>query len=167
MDVSTVIKCVLIVLLIFAGYYVVTGSSSSRSANKRNLREGFSFGSSSSSSSSSSSPSSSSGDTPGVTAASSTEVVTTNTKNMLNMLQTDTNRDAYEGLIEIMDAWTQAKVLASLNAVAAQMIADSSDQNAMMSPPSDQTVALMNGINTMMQFQTAVVPHAFKTLDNS
>jgi len=159
MDVSTVIKCVLIVLLIFAGYYVVTGSS--RSANKRNLREGFSFGSSSSS------PSSSSGDTPGVTAASSTEVVTTNTKNMLNMLQTDTNRDAYEGLIEIMDAWTQAKVLASLNAVAAQMIADSSDQNAMMSPPSDQTVALMNGINTMMQFQTAVVPHAFKTLDNS
>ena len=163
MDVSTVIKCVLIVLLIFAGYYVVTGSS--RSANKRNLREGFSFGSSSSSSSSS--PSSSSGDTPGVTAASSTEVVTTNTKNMLNMLQTDTNRDAYEGLIEIMDAWTQAKVLASLNAVAAQMIADSSDQNAMMSPPSDQTVALMNGINTMMQFQTAVVPHAFKTLDNS
>jgi hypothetical protein len=167
MDVSTVIKCVLIVLLIFAGYYVVTGISSSRSANKRNLREGFSFGSSSSSSSSSSSPSSSSGDTPGVTAASSTEVVTTNTKNMLNMLQTDTNRDAYEGLIEIMDAWTQAKVLASLNAVAAQMIADSSDQNAMMSPPSDQTVALMNGINTMMQFQTAVVPHAFKTLDNS
>lgn len=165
MDVSTVIKCVLIVLLIFAGYYVVTGNS--RSANKRNLREGFSFGSSSSSSSSSSSPSSSSGDTPGVTAASSTEVVTTNTKNMLNMLQTDTNRDAYEGLIEIMDAWTQAKVLASLNAVAAQMIADSSDQNAMMSPPSDQTVALMNGINTMMQFQTAVVPHAFKTLDNS
>ena len=165
MDVSTVIKCVLIVLLIFAGYYVVTGSS--RSANKRNLREGFSFGSSSSSSSSSSSPSSSSGDTPGVTAASSTEVVTTNTKNMLNMLQTDTNRDAYEGLIEIMDVWTQAKVLASLNAVAAQMIADSSDQNAMMSPPSDQTVALMNGINTMMQFQTAVVPHAFKTLDNS
>ena len=165
MDVSTVIKCVLIVLLIFAGYYVVTGSS--RSANKRNLREGFSFGSSSSSSSSSSSPSSSSGDTPGVTAASSTEVVTTNTKNMLNMLQTDTNRDAYEGLIEIMDAWTQAKVLASLNAVAAQMIADSSDQNAMRSPPSDQTVALMNGINTMMQFQTAVVPHAFKTLDNS
>lgn len=169
MDVSTVIKCVLIVLLIFAGYYVVTGNSSSRSANKRNIREGFSFGSSSSSSdsSSSSSPSSSSGDTPGVTAASSTEVVTTNTKNMLNMLQTDTNRDAYEGLIEIMDAWTQAKVLASLNAVAAQMIADSSDQNAMMSPPSDQTVALMNGINTMMQFQTAVVPHAFKTLDNS
>ncbi len=163
MDVSTVIKCVLIVLLIFAGYYVVIGSS--RSANKRNLREGFSFGSSSSSSSSS--PSSSSGDTPGVTAASSTDVVTTNTKNMLNMLQTDTNREAYEGLIEIMDAWTQAKVLASLNAVAAQMIADSSDQNAMMSPPSDQTVALMNGINTMMQFQTAVVPHAFKTLDNS
>ena len=163
MDISTVIKCVLIVLLIFAGYYVVIGSS--RSANKRNLREGFSFGSSSSSSSSS--PSSSSGDTPGVTAASSTDVVTTNTKNMLNMLQTDTNRDAYEGLIEIMDAWTQAKVLASLNAVAAQMIADSSDQNAMMSPPSDQTVALMNGINTMMQFQTAVVPHAFKTLDNS
>jgi hypothetical protein len=86
---------------------------------------------------------------------------------MLNMLQTDTNRDAYEGLIEIMDAWTQAKVLASLNAVAAQMIADSSDQKAMMSPPSDKTVALMNGINTMMKFQTEVVPHAFKTLDSS
>ena len=154
MDVSTVIKCVLIALLVFAGYYVVTRSSIS--ANKR---EGFSLGSNNTASSS--------GDTPGVTAASSTEVVTTNTKNMLNMLQTDTNRDAYEGLIEIMDAWTQAKVLASLNAVAAQMIADSSDQNAMMSPPSDQTVALMNGINTMMQFQTAVVPHAFKTLDNS
>ena len=166
MDVSTVIKCVIIALLVFAGYYVVTGSS--RSANKRNLREGFSFGSSdSSSSSSSSSSSASSGDTPGVTAKSSSDVLTTNTQNMLNMLQTDTNRDAYEGLIEIMDAWTQAKVLASLNAVAAQMIADSSDQNAMMSPPSDQTVALMNGINTMMQFQTAVVPHAFKTLDNS
>jgi len=164
MDVSTVIKCVIIALLVFAGYYVVTGSS--RSANKRNLREGFSFGSSSSDSSSSSS-SSSSGDTPGVTAQNSVDVVTTNTKNMLNMLQTDTNRDAYEGLIEIMDAWTQAKVLASLNAVAAQMIADSSDQNAMMAPPSDKTVALMNGINTMMQFQTAIVPHAFKTLDSS
>ena len=164
MDVSTVIKCVIIALLVFAGYYVVTGSS--RSANKRNLREGFSFGSSSSDSSSSSS-SSSSGDTPGVTAKSSSDVLTTNTQNMLNMLQTDTNRDAYEGLIEIMDAWTQAKVLASLNAVAAQMIADSSDQNAMMAPPSDKTVALMNGINTMMQFQTAIVPHAFKTLDSS
>jgi|LauGreDrversion4_1035100.scaffolds.fasta_scaffold69216_2 hypothetical protein len=162
MDVSTVIKCVIIALLVFAGYYVVTGSS--RSANKRNLREGFSFGSSDSSSSSSSS---SSGDTPGVTAKSSSDVLTTNTQNMLNMLQTDTNRDAYEGLIEIMDAWTQAKVLASLNAVAAQMIADSSDQNAMMAPPSDKTVALMNGINTMMQFQTAIVPHAFKTLDSS
>jgi hypothetical protein len=162
MDVSTVIKCVIIALLVFAGYYVVTGSS--RIANKRNLREGFSFGSSDSSSSSSSA---SSGDTPGVTAKSSSDVLTTNTQNMLNMLQTDTNRDAYEGLIEIMDAWTQAKVLASLNAVAAQMIADSSDQNAMMSPPSDKTVALMNGINTMMQFQTAIVPHAFKTLDSS
>ena len=66
------------------------------------------------------------------------------------------------------DKWALGKFPTyAAKTIAAQMIADSSDQNAMMAPPSDQTVALMNGINTMMQFQTAVVPHAFKTLDNS
>lgn len=156
MNVSTVIKCVIIALLIWAGYRVVTGQA------KR--REGFSLGSYSSSASSSSS---SSVDTPGVTAKSSLDAVTTNTQNMLGMLQIDTNRVSYEGLIEIMDAWTQTKLLASLNAVAAQMIADSSDQKSLMSPPSDKTIALMNAINTMMTFQMEIVPNAFKILDNA
>jgi hypothetical protein len=154
MNVSTVIKCVIIALLIWAGYRVVTGQA------KR--REGFSLGSYSSSA-----PSSSSVDTPGVTAKSSLDAVATNTQNMLGMLQIDNNRVSYEGLIEIMDAWTQTKVLASLNAVAAQMIADSSDQKSLMSPPSDKTIALMNAINTMMTFQTEIVPNAFKILDNA
>jgi len=168
MDVSTVIKCVIIALLIFAGYYVVrsagTGSAGTGSAG---TGSNGSAGTGSNGSSVKREGFTSSGDTPGVTAKSSSDVLTTNTQNMLGMLQTDTNRNTYEGLIEIMDAWTQAKVLASLNALAAQMIADSSDPTARMSPPSDKTVALMNGINTMMQFQTAVVPHAFKTLDNA
>ena len=64
-----------------------------------------------------------------------------------------------------MDAWTQGKIVASLNALSEQMIADSADQTAMVSPPSDKTVALMNSLITMTNFQTTVVPTAFKYLD--
>jgi hypothetical protein len=86
---------------------------------------------------------------------------------MIGTLQVDNGRNSYENLIENMDAWTQAKVLASLNALAAQMISDSSDAASMMSPPSDKTVSMMNSIVTMMKFQAEVVPSTFKILDNA
>jgi hypothetical protein len=154
MDLVTVMKCVLIALLIIAGYYVV-----SRSAVKR---EGFSLGSVTSSSTSSSS-----GDIPSVTAEKSVDIINKSTVNMIGTLQVDNGRNSYENLIENMDAWTQAKVLASLNALAAQMISDSSDAASMMSPPSDKTVSMMNSIVTMMKFQAEVVPSTFKILDNA
>ena len=164
MDVSTVIKCVLIALLIFAGYYVV------RSANKR---EGFSLGSidnsnnNSNNSNNSNNTASSSADTPNVVAEKSVDIINKSTMNIIGTLQVDNGRTSYEGLIEIMDVWTQAKVLASLNALAAQMIADSSDQNALVSPPSDKTVALMNAINTMISLHGTSLPAAMKYLDNA
>lgn len=138
------IKYILIAALILAGYYVV----SSAAAIKK--REGFS---------------SSSSDTPGVTAKKSSDVLTDNTKSMVGFLQINDNRTNYETSIEIMDAWTQGKIVASLNALSAQMIADSTDQNTMMSPPSDKTVALMNSLITMTNFQTTVAPTALKYLD--
>jgi hypothetical protein len=152
MDLSTVMKCVLIALLLIAGYYVV-----SRSAVKR---EGFSLGSVTASSAASS-------DTPSVIAEKSVDIINKSTVNMIGTLQVDNGRTSYESLIENMDAWTQAKVLASLNALAAQMISDSSDAASMMSPPSDKTVSMMNSIVTMMKFQAEVVPSTFKILDNA
>lgn len=160
MDVSTVIKCVLIALLIFAGYYVITGSV-------RGRREGFSLGSNDNSNSNSSNTASSSADTPNVVAEKSVDIINKSTMNIIGTLQVDNGRKSYEGLIEIMDVWTQAKVLASLNALAAQMIADSSDQNALVSPPSDKTVALMNAINTMINLHGTSLPAAMKYLDNA
>jgi hypothetical protein len=161
MDVSTVIKCVIIALLIFAGYYVV------RSANKR---EGFSLGSndnSNSNNNNNNSTASSSVDTPNVVAEKSVDIINKSTMNIIGTLQVDNGRKSYEGLIEIMDVWTQAKVLASLNALAAQMIADSSDQKALVSPPSDKTVALMNAINTMISLHGTSLPAAMKYLDSA
>ena len=151
MEIGIMIKYILIAVLILAGYYVV----SSTAAIKR--REGFSLGSSSSSSSSS--------DTPGVTAKKSSDVLTDNVKSMIGFLQINDNRTNYETAIEVMDAWTQGKIVASLNALSEQMIADSTDQTAMVSPPSDKTVALMNSLIAMTNFQTTVVPTAFKYLD--
>jgi hypothetical protein len=84
---------------------------------------------------------------------------------MVGFLQISDNRSSYETLLEVADAWTQGKIVASINALSAQMIADSKDQSAMMSPPSDKTVALMNSLITMTNFQTTVVPAAFKYLD--
>jgi hypothetical protein len=158
MDVSTVIKCVLIALLIFAGYYVITGSV-------RGRREGFSLGSNDNSNSNNTA--SSSADTPNVVAEKSVDIINKSTMNIIGTLQVDNGRKSYEGLIEIMDVWTQAKVLASLNALAAQMIADSSDQNALVSPPSDKTVALMNAINTMINLHGTSLPAAMKYLDSA
>jgi hypothetical protein len=156
MEIMSVIKCILIVLLIFAGYYVVT-----RSVIKRGRREGFSLGSNNSNTASSSS------DTPSVTAEKSVDIINKSTTNMLGTLQVDSGRTSYENLIETMDAWTQAKVLSSLNTLAAQMIADSSDTASMMSPPSDKTVSIMNAINTMISFHGTSLPAAIKYLDNA
>jgi hypothetical protein len=86
---------------------------------------------------------------------------------MIGFLQIGDNRSTYETLLEVADAWTQGKIVASMNALSAQMIADSNDQSAMMSPPSDKTVALMNSLITMANFQTTVVPAAFKYLDGA
>ena len=146
MEIGIMIKYILIAALILAGYYVV----SSTATIKR--REGLSMGSSSS-------------DTPGVAAKKSSDVLTDNTKSMIGFLQINDNRTSYETAIEVMDAWTQGKIVASLNALSSQMIADSTDQNAMVSPPSDKTVALMNSLITMTNFQNAVVPAALKYLD--
>jgi hypothetical protein len=88
-------------------------------------------------------------------------------QNMLGLLQINNGRQNYEGLVEVMDAWTQSKVISSLNALAAQMIADSSDQNSMMSPPSDKTIALMNAMNTMMTLQTTGLPNVMKYIDHA
>jgi hypothetical protein len=156
MDLMSVIKCILIVLLIFAGYYVVTGSS--RSVIKRDRREGFS---------NNNNTASSSADTPHVVADKSVKIINDSMMNMLGALQVQTGRTSYEGLIQNMDAWTQAKVLASLNAVAAQMIADSSDATSLVSPPSEKTVALMNAINTMISFHGTSLPNTLKYLDNA
>jgi hypothetical protein len=102
-----------------------------------------------------------------VTAEKSVDIINKSTTNMLGTLQVDSGRKSHETLIENMDAWTQAKVLSSLNAIAAQMIADSSDTATMMSPPSDKTVSIMNAINTMISFHSTSLPAAMKYLDNA
>jgi hypothetical protein len=155
MDIATIIKCVLIAALIFAGYYVV-----SRTAVKR--REGFTADSSSSSAATPSSA-----DVPSVIAEKSVDIITKSTSNMVGLLQIANNRKSYENLVINMDPWTQGKVVASLNALAAQMISDSSTQASMMSPPSEKTIALMNTINTMTSFQTTTIPTIMKYINNS
>lgn len=154
MEFGTIMKYILIAVLIVAGYYVV-----SRTTIKSH-REGFSLGSSSSDSSSSSSS-----DSPGVSAGKNSSVLVDKTKNINNSLQLsdNTNRTNYETTLEVMDVWTQAKILASLNALSEQMIADSNPS----SPPSDKTIALMNSFITMTNFQTTAVPAAFKYLDGA
>ena len=166
MDIGTIIKYVLISALILAGYYVVSRAA----ALTRPRREGFSLGSDSSSSSSSSSDSSSSSssssdDTPGVAAKTLSDTLTDKTKNIVNSLQLsdNTNRSNYEATLDVMDAWTQGKIIASLNSLSEQMISDSNNK----SPPSDKTISLMNALITMTNFQTTAVPAAFKYLDAS
>jgi hypothetical protein len=149
MEIGTIMKYILIAVLILAGYYVVSQTA----AIKR--REGFSLSSVSS------------GDTPAVAAKKSSEVLADTATSMVGFLQIGDNRSSYETALEVADAWTQGKIVASMNALSAQMIADSKDQSAMMSPPSDKTVALMNSLITLTNFQTTVVPAAFKYLDGA
>jgi hypothetical protein len=78
-------------------------------------------------------------------------------------LSDNSNRNSYEATIDVMDAWTQGKIIASLNSLSAQMISDSNPA----SPPSDKTISLMNALITMTNFQTTAVPAAFKYLDAS
>ena len=155
MEIGTTLKYILITVLILAGYYVVTSASRSR-------REGFALGGSSDSSSSSGSSSS---DSPGVLAGKQSSILADKAKNINNSLQLSdsTNRTNFETTLEVIDAWTQAKIIASLNALSEQMIADSNNQT----PPSDKTIALMNSLNTMTTFQTTAVAAAFKYLDGA
>lgn len=154
MDIATIIKCVLIAALIFAGYYVV-----SRTAVKR--REGFTTASESSAATPSSA------DVPSVIADKTADLITKNTSNMVGLLQIANNRKSYENLVINMDPWTQGKVVASLNALAAQMVSDSSTQASMMSPPSEKTIALMNTLNTMTTFQNTALPTIMKYINNA
>lgn len=162
MEIGTTLKYILITVLILAGYYVVTSASRIRneefSFGIRRRREGFSLGSSSDSSSSDSS------DSPGVLAGKQSSILADKAKNINNSLQLSdsTNRTNFETTLEVIDAWTQAKIIASLNALSEQMIADSNS-----SQPSDKTIALMNSLNTMTTFQTTTVPAAFKYLDGA
>ena len=156
MEFGTTLKYILITVLILAGYYVVASAASVR------RREGFSVGSGSDSSDSSSSSS----DSPGVSAGKTSSVLADKAKNINNSLQLSdsTNRTNFESTLETMDAWTQVKIIASLNALSEQMIADSNNPS---SPPSDKTIALMNSLITMTNFQTTAVAAAFKYLDGA
>ncbi len=147
MDIGALLKCVIIAVLIFAGYHVVTNNA----VAKRN--EGF--------------ENPSSADVPNVVAEKSSNLITTNMSNMIGVLQVSNNRKSYEKLVVNMDPWTQAKVVSSLNALAAQMIADSSDQKSMMSPPTEKTIALMNALNTMTTFENTTLPIIMKYLNNA
>ena len=53
------------------------------------------------------------------------------------------------------------------NALAAQMVADSSDQTAMKSAPSEKTISIMNAINTMTTFQSTALPAVMKYVSNA
>lgn len=155
MEFGTTLKYILITVLILAGYYVVASAASVR------RREGFSLGGSDSSDSSSSSS-----DSPGVSAGKTSSVLADKAKNINNSLQLSdsTNRTNFETTLETMDAWTQVKIIASLNALSEQMIADSKNPS---SPPSDKTLALMNSLITMTNFQTTAVSAAYKYLDGA
>ena len=152
MEFGILIKYVLISALIIAGYYIVTMSAKTVKANAISMREGFSSGPS---------------ETPGVAAKKTGAVLTDKAQSLVGFLQIDSNRSSYETLVEVMDAWTQGKIVASLNALSEQMIADSTDQTAMLSPPSDKTVALMNSLITMTNFQSNVMTSALKYLDST
>jgi hypothetical protein len=166
MELGTIMKYILITVLILAGYYVVASASRIRSEEFsfgiRRRREGFSLGSSDSSDSSSSSSS----DSPGVSAGKHSSVLADKAKNINNSLQLsdNTNRTNFETTLAVMDAWTQMKIIASLNALSEQMIADSNNPS---SPPSDKTLALMNSLITMTNFQTTAVSSAYKYLDGA
>ena len=148
MELGTTLKYILITVLILAGYYVVASAASVR------RREGFVSSDSSSS------------DSPGVSAGKNSSVLADKVKNINNSLQLSdsTNRTNFESTLETMDAWTQVKILASLNALSEQMISDS---NTPSSPPSDKTIALMNSLITMTNFQTTAVSAALKYLDGA
>jgi hypothetical protein len=146
MEIGTMMKYILIAALILAGYYVVSQTA----AIKR--REGFE---------------SSNTMTPAVAAKQLSEILTDKTQSMVGFLQVSNNKTNYENLTEMMEGWTHAKIVASLNALSEQMIGDSTDQSAMTSPPSDKTVALMNAIITMTNFQSTIVPAVFKIVANS
>ena len=150
MEFGTIMKYILIAVLILAGYYVV-----SRTATIKR-REGFSVGSGSDSSLT---------DSPGVSAGKNSSVLEDKAKNISNSLQLsdNKNRTNFEMTLAVMDVWTQTKILASLNALSEQMIADS-DSNK---PPSDKTIALMNSLITMTNFQTTAVAAAYKHLDGA
>ena len=148
MDIGSLMKCVLIAVLILAGYFVVSNTA----AGKVKSREGFTTDS---------------GDVPNVVAEKSRNLITTGMQNMLGLLQVSNNRKTYENLVISMDPWTQAKVVASLNALAAQMVADSSDQTAMKSAPSEKTISLMNAINTMTTFQNTALPAVMKYVSHA
>ena len=154
MEIGTTLKYTLITVLILAGYYVVASA-----AAIRRRREGFSLGSMSSDSDSSSSSS----DTPPVVAKKLSDVLTDNAKSMVGILQISNNRITYETLVEMIDAWTQGKVVASMNALSEQMISESNPS----SPPSDKTISMMNSLITMTNFQSTVVPAALKFLDGA
>ena len=147
MDIGSLMKCVLIAVLILAGYFVVSNTA----VSKIKHREGFTE----------------SADVPNVVAEKSSNLITTGMQNMLGLLQVSNNRKTYENLVISMDPWTQAKVVASLNALAAQMVADSSDQTAMKSAPSEKTISIMNAINTMTTFQSTALPAVMKYVSNA
>ena len=148
MEFGTIFKYALITALILAGYYVVSMTAKTMSV----AREGFGTTSSSS-------------ETPGVAAKKTGAVLTDKAQSMVGFLQIGNNRASYETLVEVMDAWVQGKIVASLNAMSEQMITDSNDQAAMLAPPSDKMVALMNSLISMTNFQTIVMPSALKYLD--
>lgn len=150
MNIGTILKCVIIALLLIAGYHVV-----SKTETDKQVTEGFE------------NQHPTSNDVPNVVADKSSNMIKTNMANMLGLLQVSNNRKSYEGLITNMDSWTQAKVVSSLNALALQMIIDSGDQKSMMSPPSEKTVALMNTLNTMTTFENTSLPIIMKYLNNA
>lgn len=145
MGIGVALKYILITFLILAGYYIVTSAATVK------RREGFSMNSMVS-------------DSPGVSAGKQATVLTDKAKNISNSLQLTTNRTSYENMIGVMDLWTQAKMIASLSALSDQMIADSTNVS---SPPSDKTVALMNSLLTLTNFQTTAIPAAYKYLDGA
>ena len=145
MEIGIALKYILIIFLALAGYYIVTSAATVK------RREGFSTDSTAS-------------DSPGVSAGKQASVLTDKAKNISNSLQLTTNRTSYENMIGVMDLWTQAKMIASLNALSDQMIADSTNVS---SPPSEKTVALMNSLLTLTNFQTTAIPAAYKYLDGA
>jgi len=148
MNIGTLLKCVIIAVLIIAGYHVV-----SKTAKRRN--EGFE------------NQQPTSNDVPNVAAEKSGNIIKTNMANMLGLLQVSNDRKSYENLVVNMDTWSQAKVVSSLNQLALHMIIDSSDQKSMMSPPSEKTLALMNALNTMTTFENVSLPIIMKYLNNA